>query len=226
MSDDAIVRSWLANADAWTDVVRTDGIESRRLGTNAAVVAAIAALGPASLLDVGCGEGWLCREFSARGVDCTGVDASGPLVDAARQAGGGRFEELDYAALAQSDALPGPFDVVACNFALLGEHILPLLAGLRRRLSPTGRLVLQTVHPMVAGAEGDYVDGWRTETFAAFGAGRFPVSMPWYFRTLSRWVEDLGLAGMGVEQVREPLDPNTGRPLSLLLVAAPRGRDA
>lgn len=225
MSEDAIIRSWLANAGAWTEVVRTDGIQSRRLGTNAAVVAAIAALEPASLLDVGCGEGWLCREFTARGVDCTGVDASGLLVDVARQSGGGRFEAIDYAALAEGDALSGPFDAIACNFALLGEEILPLLAGLRRRLSATGRLVLQTVHPLVAGADGDYIDGWRTETFAAFGAGRFPAEMPWYFRTLSRWVEDLGKAGFVVEQVREPPDPNTGRPLSLLLVAAPRGRD-
>lgn len=222
MGEDAIIRSWLANADAWADLVRTDGIESRRLGTNAAVVEAIAALAPATLLDVGCGEGWLCREFAARDVRCTGADASAPLVHAAREAGGGRFEVLDYAALAAGDALPGPFDAIACNFALLGEDILPLLVGLRRRLSDSGRLVLQTVHPLVAGIDGDYVDGWRTEAFAAFGAGRFPASMPWYFRTLSRWVDDLGKAGLGVERAREPLDPNTGRPLSLLLVAAPR----
>ena len=222
MGEDAIIRSWLANADAWAEVVRTDGIESRRLGTNAAVVDAIAALAPATLLDVGCGEGWLCRAFSGRGVACTGVDASAPLVQAAREAGDGRFEVLDYAALAAGDALPGPFDAIACNFALLGEDILPLLASLRRRLSASGRLVLQTVHPLVAGADGDYADGWRTETFAAFGTGRFPASMPWYFRTLSRWVDDLGKAGLVVERVREPLDPNTGRPLSLLVVAAPR----
>ena len=222
MGEDAIIRSWLANADAWAEVVRTDGIESRRLGTNAAVVDAIAALAPATLLDVGCGEGWLCRAFSGRGVACTGVDASAPLVQAAREAGDGRFEVLDYAALAAGDALPGPFDAIACNFALLGEDILPLLASLRRRLSASGRLVLQTVHPLVAGADGDYADGWRTATFAAFGTGRFPASMPWYFRTLSRWVDDLGKAGLVVERVREPLDPNTGRPLSLLLVAAPR----
>ncbi|KFL37566.1 hypothetical protein N788_09265 [Arenimonas donghaensis DSM 18148 = HO3-R19] len=222
MGEDAIIRSWLANADAWAEVVRTDGIESRRLGTNAAVVEAIAALAPATLLDVGCGEGWLCREFAARDVRCTGVDASASLVHAAREAGDGHYEVLDYAALAAGDALPGPFDAIACNFALLGEDILPLLASLRRRLSATGRLVLQTVHPLVAGADGDYADGWRTETFAAFGAGRFPASMPWYFRTLSRWVDDLGKAGLGVERVREPMDPNTGRPLSLLLVAAPR----
>ena len=46
--------------------------------------------------------------------------------------------------------------------------------------------------------------------------------MPWFFRTLPRWVADLGEAGLVVESLREPPDPNTGRPLSLLVVAAPR----
>ena len=222
MKDEAITRSWLANAEAWTHIVRSDGIESRRLGTNAAVVAAIAELAPATLLDMGCGEGWLCRTFSERGVACTGVDASPPLVAAAREAGGGDFQQMDYATLAGSDALPGPFDVVACNFALLGEDIVPLLAGLRRRLSPAGRLVVHTVHPWVACGDGAYADGWRSEDFAAFGAGRFRESMPWFFRTLPRWVADLGEAGLVVENLREPPDPGTGRPLSLLIVAAPR----
>lgn len=222
MSEDALRRSWLANAQAWTDIVRSDGIESRRLGTNAAVVDAIGALAPARLLDVGCGEGWLCRAFSERGVACTGVDASPPLVAAAREAGGGAFEVLDYAALAGGDTLPGPFDVIVCNFALLGEDIVPLLAGLRRRLAPTGRLVVHTVHPWVACGDAGYADGWRSETFAAFGAGRFKQAMPWFFRTLARWVADLGAAGLVVESLREPPDPNTGRPLSLLVVAAPR----
>ncbi|GGA78980.1 hypothetical protein GCM10011521_16500 [Arenimonas soli] len=222
MKDEAITRSWLANADAWTHLVRSDGIESRRLGTNAAVVAAIAELAPATLLDVGCGEGWLCRAFSGRGVACTGIDASPPLVAAAREAGGGDFTVTDYATLAGSNTLPGPFDAIACNFALLGEDITPLLAGLRRRLSPTGRLVVHTMHPWVACGDGEYADGWRSETFAAFGAGQFKEAMPWYFRTLARWVADLGDAGLGLESLREPPDPNTGRPLSLLMVAAPR----
>ena len=36
------------------------------------------------------------------------------------------------------------------------------------------------------------------------------------------WVADLGEVGLVVESLREPPDPGTGRPLSLLIVAAPR----
>ena len=223
MSDEVIRRSWEANAAAWTRAVRGNAIESRRLGTEAAIVSALRALAPASLLDVGCGEGWLCRAMATAGVACTGTDASAPLLDAARAAGGGRFERVDYAALAEGDDVPGPFDAIACNFALLGEDIVPLLRGLRRRLAPDGRLVVQTVHPFSACGDAPYRDGWRSEDFAAFGDPGFSMAMPWYFRTLARWLSDLDSAGLRIESVREPMAPGGARPLSLLLVAAARG---
>ena len=45
--------------------------------------------------------------------------------------------------------------------------------------------------------------------------------MPYYFRTFSRWVEDLTAANFAIVHCREPLHPETGRPLSLLIVAGP-----
>ena len=48
----------------------------------------------------------------------------------------------------------------------------------------------------------------------------FPESMPWYFRTLGSWMDELAAAGLVVRGVREPLHPETGRPLSLLLHCA------
>ena len=44
---------------------------------------------------------------------------------------------------------------------------------------------------------------------------------PYYFRTFSRWVEDLTAANFAIVHCREPLHPETGRPLSLLIVARP-----
>lgn len=222
MNDETIRRSWEANAAAWTRAVRGDVIESRRLGTEAAIVAALRALAPASLLDVGCGEGWLCRAMAADGVQCTGVDGSVPLLAAARALGGGRFEPFDYTDLAEGDGLPGPFDAIACNFALLGEDIVPLLRGLRRRLAPGGRLLIQTVHPFSACGDAPYRDGWRSEDFAAFGDAGFVMAMPWYFRTLGRWLRDLDAAGLELATLGEPTAPDGDRPLSLLLVAAAR----
>jgi hypothetical protein len=116
----------------------------------------------------------------------------------------------------------GPFDVVALNFALLGDDVALLLRALARRLAADGALVLQTVHPWTAAGEGAYADGWRVETFDALD-GAFPASMPWYFRTLGSWVAQLRAARLILERVEEPVDAATGRPLSVLFTAVTAG---
>ena len=220
---DRLIRSWTGNAAAWTAAVRDGRIESRRLATDAAILDALRALRPARVLDVGCGEGWLCRALAAHDVEAVGIDVSAPLVDAARAAGGGRFAVLPYAELAGAAAHLGRFDALACNFALLEEDIVPMLRDLRPLLAPGGRLVIQTVHPWSACGDEPYRDGWRLEDFSTFGEEAFPEPMPWYFRTLATWLANLDEAGFRVDRLREPAHPDTARPLSLLLQARAGG---
>ena len=214
----AIERSWIANAQAWTAAVREGRIESRRLATDRAIVDAVLACQPRRVLDVGCGEGWLCRALAQHGVKTFGIDASAPLIEAARALGGDGHAVCGYAGLIDEPLRFGRFDAVACNFALLEERIEPLLMALRTVLSPEGSLLTQTVHPWAACGDAPYADGWRNETFAAFGDA-FTAEMPWYFRTLESWCEVLVRCGYAIASLREPVHPGTGRPLSLLLVA-------
>ena len=202
-------RSWSANADAWSAAVREQKIESRRLATNAAIVDAVLELQPRSVLDLGCGEGWLTRELASRGIAATGVDASRELIDAAR-ALGGTFHALAYDELALDDT----FDVVVANFSLL-EETLPL-QKVRALLANKGAFVIQTVHPVFSPAP--YEDGWRVEDFASF-EGEWPERMPWFFRTLESWSRLLRDAGFVIAEVREPLHPERKQPLSLILVS-------
>jgi 2-polyprenyl-3-methyl-5-hydroxy-6-metoxy-1,4-benzoquinol methylase len=222
MSAEASLRmreSWQRNAAAWTDAVRGQRIASRRAGTDAAIVDAVLKWAPSRVLDAGCGEGWLARVLAERGVGVVGIDASEPLIESARALGGGRFETMTYADLAaNAHALGAPFDVAVCNFALLEEDLAPALDAIVRALGTDGRLVVQTVHPWTACGDARYENGWRLETFAAFGEG-FAAPMPWYFRTLGAWVDALAAAGFRVERVEEPVDRESGRPLSLLLTA-------
>ena len=75
----------------------------------------------------------------------------------------------------------------------------------------------------MGGAGGDpYADGWRTERFDGFGAA-FPEPMPWFYRTLGSWTRVLRDSGYRLREAREPAHPETGEPLSLLLVAEVAG---
>ncbi len=217
---DRLRQSWLDNAAPWTAAVREGTIASRLAGTDTAIIEAIlSGLPPAGrVLDAGCGEGWLARALSALGAEVHGVDASEPLIDAARHAGGARFDVLRYEEAADDPRrLGGPFDAAVFNFSLLSDDVVGVLRAVIERLDAGGRVLVQTVHPLTLAPP--YADGWRSESFEGFSAEMAP--MPWYARTFGSWVRTLDAAGLRLAEAHEPLDPETGAPLSLLLVAEP-----
>ncbi|HMS03113.1 MAG TPA: class I SAM-dependent methyltransferase [Gemmatimonadaceae bacterium] len=226
---DRLAASWITNAAAWTHVVQSGGIPSRKAGTDGAILAAVARLPRGRVLDVGCGEGWLTRALAAAGHEAVGVDASAPLIDAARAAsiaqdreGAPRYAVASYVELAgAAERLGGPFDAAVCNFALLDDDLTTTLSALHALLSPKGTLLVQTVHPLTALAGAPYVDAWREETFAAFDE-TFPATMPWYYRTLGSWMRALLSGGFALEALEEPRADGQPLPLSLLITATRR----
>ena len=220
--DKDIRSSWDANAAAWTEAVRGSAIPSRLAGTDQAMIDAVQSLQPPlppyRLIDMACGEGWLVRRLSAEtGCEAVGMDASKALIDAAREAhGDGCYLALSYEeAIARPQMLAGPYDAILFNFSLLDDGPAAILAAVRGALDTNGVVVIQTVHPWTARGEGAYMNGWRNETFAAFG-GEGWQSMPWFYRTLGSWFREIEAAGLEVTKIGEPLDPNSGTPLSLL----------
>lgn len=214
-------QSWVANSEGWTKAVREGRIESRRVATDAAIVDAVRDYSPRCALDVGCGEGWLVRALADLGIAAMGVDASTPLIEAARSRGGGAFRTCSYAEIAAGpEALGTGFDAAIFNFALLDEDPVPVIRAVRRVLAPSGSIFIQTVHPWTASDGEPYRDGWRVETFTGFGTG-FSEPMPWYYRTLESWVNVLQRSGIRIRELREPLHPDKSNPASLLLIGAP-----
>ncbi len=215
--EDQIIDSWRKNALAWTTVIRNREIDSRRLVTDQAVVDAIASCEPLSVLDIGCGEGWLARELAARGMRVTGVDAIPELVDIAKREGGGDFLTLSYAELAENK-LGKTFDLAVANFSLLGkESVDKLFAKLPSLLNRGGHIVVQTLHPVIASNGSLYQDGWRDGSWAGFGNG-FTDPAPWYFRTIESWVRLFRDCDLRLLEIREPLHPQTHKPASVIFI--------
>ncbi|MFN6462960.1 MAG: class I SAM-dependent methyltransferase [Nostoc sp. DedVER02] len=117
------------NAKLWTRVIRDQLLESRALVTDRAIVEAVVQLEPRTFLDIGCGEGWLCRELFCRGFDGWGVDGIAELVESARCFGDVRFVVSSYSDLSsQKFGSINKFDCFICNFSLLGEHAVEEIA--------------------------------------------------------------------------------------------------
>lgn len=217
-SDARILESWHRNALPWTAAVRRGQIESRRLVTDRAIVDAVLDRSPHSVLDIGCGEGWLARELSGSGIPVTGIDAVPALIERARDAGGGEFQVVSY-----DDVATGRFrvsvDVIVCNFSLFGDDSVKAVFGAApRMLTRGGAFIVQTVHPVAACGNLPYQDGWGEGSWDGFGSD-FTDPAPWYFRTLESWISLFHQNGFNRPEIREPLHPVTLKPASVVFIA-------
>jgi 2-polyprenyl-3-methyl-5-hydroxy-6-metoxy-1,4-benzoquinol methylase len=219
LSDARILDSWARNAEPWTEAVRENRIESRKLVTNSAIVDAVLSRSPRDILDIGCGEGWLVRALAEHGINGIGVDAVPALIDQAARAGGGDFRVVSYEEIA-AGLLDVSVDAVIANFSLIGKESVE---GVIRRapslLEKGGALIIQTLHPLVATGDQPYEDGWRHGSWAGFSCS-FSDPAPWYFRTVETWKDLIAKCGFGSTEVREPLHPATGKPASIIFIAS------
>ena len=219
-NDQRIIASWHTNAAAWTSAVRGHQIESRRLVTDQAIVDTIASRAPSTVIDIGCGEGWLARALSQRGIRVLGLDAVPALIEQAQAAGGGEFRVASYEEIA-TGPIPVRADLLVCNFSLIGkESVEGLMRAVPGLLTPRGTLLIQTLHPIIACGDLPYRDGWRAGSWQGFDAA-FTDPAPWYFRTLGSWIALLARHRLHVIEMLEPLHPSTSQPASVIFVTAP-----
>ena len=142
---------------------------------------------PASVLEVGCGDGEIARAIAVRGHEVIALDPRAPAGDLFRRASLEQFTD------------PGPFDVVVANRSLHHIHdlsrALDKVAGL---LAPGGQLV---VHEHAWERLDEPTARWYLKHRSAAGH-RAPRSLE---ACLARWREDHAELH-GYTALREALD--------------------
>jgi SAM-dependent methyltransferase len=185
----------------------------------------------ARALEIGCGEGRVCRDLAARGHRVIGIDVSRTLIAHARKAGPREtYLVADAASLPFRDGL---FElVVAYNSLINMPEMAAAVREAARVMAQGGRLCVCVPHPM-----------WEAGTFAGEGSdASFVVHRPYLASTFvdfeaeleggrmrfrgwthpieaySRAIEDASLV---IDMIREPPSRRTRRlPLFLFLRAS------
>ena len=213
-----IVESWKANADNWIATIDNEELESRTLVTNNAIVNAICDYDCTSILDIGCGEGWLTRALREKGKKSFGVDAVAALVENAIVKDGNFYETASYKELADGRKLTQQlFDAAVINFALIDkEETAELIHSIPVYLVENGLLFIQTLHPLTIAATDEYTSGWKDGSWNGMKRN-FEQPYQWYFRTLEDWLQLL-VKKYHVVAIREPVHPESKKPLSVIFI--------
>ncbi|MCE5241864.1 MAG: bifunctional 2-polyprenyl-6-hydroxyphenol methylase/3-demethylubiquinol 3-O-methyltransferase UbiG, partial [Desulfobacteraceae bacterium] len=102
-----------------------------------------------TVLDVGCGGGFLSEEFARDGYRVTGIDPAGASIEAARRHASAHRLDIDYRG-GRGEALPFPdasFDIVVCCDVL--EHVDapgPVIREISRVLKDGGIFFYDTLN--------------------------------------------------------------------------------
>jgi SAM-dependent methyltransferase len=180
-------------------------------------------------IELGCGEGRVCRDLAARDHRVVGIDASPTLLHAARAA----HEQGSYV-LADAAALPfetAQFDLVVAYNSLMDIADMPgAVAEAARVLQPGGRLCICVTHPLADSGgfterradapfviTGSYLERRRLEV-SLERAGLHMTLRGWAL-PLEGYARALEAAGLLIEALREPpipreflaADPDEGR---------------
>ena len=157
---------WNESADAWIDVIGSDGDWGRRHVLDAPMVARVAGRGFERAVDVGCGEGRFCRMMQTRGIATVGVDPTAALIERARCLD----PSGDYRiGAAESLELPDEScDLAVCYLSLIDiADLHGAIAEIHRVLRPRGTLLIANTQSYNTAS---LPEGW---TMQADGTQRF-----------------------------------------------------
>jgi SAM-dependent methyltransferase len=169
-------------------------------------------------LEVGCGEGRVARDLTARGHRVVGVDDSPMLLQPAAQAHPeGRYVRADAAALPFRDT---EFDLVVAYNSLMDVEDMPgSVREAGRVLEPGGRFCFCLTHPFMDVGRfasrdpdaafvvtGSYL-GPRRPFEGTFARAGLEITFRGWCYPLEDYMRAFEAAGLLVEALREPPDP-------------------
>lgn len=206
----SISNFWELNAKNWANAIKKQAIASRAV-TSQAIIDEILKLNPHSVLDMGCGEGWLAEALLAKNISYRGTDGSAGLVEIANKKHPGLFAHIPYESL-QAKPFDLTYDVIVFNFALLDENIAGVLKTVKTFLEPHGHILIQTLNPQNLPQQ---KEGWNTEDFKTMTVP-FEGTMPWYGRPLSSWKKLFLDCDLNIEKILEPVYQD--KPASIIFI--------
>jgi ubiquinone/menaquinone biosynthesis C-methylase UbiE len=227
-------QQWEANAAAFAGLISDQGTPHHRNILNPCVEQLMGDVSGRRILDAGCGEGYLARQYARKGATIRGIDFSDHLLTLAKEkTPQGLDITYENGDICDLNKIPDTsFDIVLCNLVLLNTPCLDAaLNEFNRVLVEKGVLVFSVVHPafnfygpgswemgekdpVTNRRQGkffkvdDYFDEKEFQHYWRTREGEeFPSPISFYHRTLSTYYQALSAAGFTTTHIEEPRPP-------------------
>ena len=229
---DRFQKQWEDNAEAFAKLIAGVGTPHHKRILNPCVEELLGDVKGKSLLDAGCGEGYLARYYTKKGATVVAIDLSPTLIDTSKKITEEEGFEVDYRVedVCHIESIPNEtFDIVLSNLVLLNiPCIVDALREYYRILKTGGNFVFSIVHPAfnfygpgswemgekdpeTGRREGLYfkVDNYfDEEEFTQYWRTRdgekFPAPISFFHRTLATYLNALITVGFNLVDFREP----------------------
>ena len=163
-----------------------------------------------TILDAGCGEGFVSRTLAKQGANVTGIDISAPLINTAKTQ---NTHNITYEIHDLSQPLPkfkSHFDLIACHMALndVPNH-LGFITTLASVLKPSGRAVFSLNNPYSAPSR-NKADGYFDSGNAVIysGMAQMGVEVYYYHRTMEEYLTAFCNNGFLLRQLKDIQHPD------------------
>ena len=223
---------WDAFADWYDQNMGDQGDPLNRQLLRPLVLEMLGELSGLTVLDCGCGSGYLTAELAGRAARVIGTDASGAFVALCRRKYGAiaNLEFLRHDLAAPLPFAAGAIDAALCKMVLqYTAEIEPFARESWRVLAGGGRLVVVVDHPFhaqfhfaqrLAGREpakfpdlSHYFDPRPRHKISLWGR----ASLTWYPRTVSAYVHAFLEAGFRLRELRELAEATAEAPVPRVL---------
>ena len=208
----------ISNADvinAWSNIPQ-DNIEShgdegdftRKYLLNPVLFSLLGDVTGTTILDAGCGQGYLCRLLARKGAIVTGVEPATPWYNYAQQREqaerlGIRYLQADLSAMSP---IADSFDYVIANMVFMDiPDYLPALRMCVASLKRGGKLIVSLLHPCFEESGSEWKNKGYVEIGDYFQERRVKQTYGHFVhRSLSFYLNSIIQAGCMLQQIIEP----------------------
>ena len=145
------ITGWEQMVEWWDENIGDDGDLWHRTLIDPPVFQLVGDVAGQRVLDLACGNGYMCRRFARQGAKVVGVDANAPIIERARarearEPLGITYHTADAAHLEM--LADGTYDIAVCNMALMDiADAAGAIQEVARVLRPQGRFIASLCHP-------------------------------------------------------------------------------